>query len=336
MIQSLKDGQHRHPRRDRRCRARAGRRAHQPCAELRHPVRHRKLRAPHRPHRPRRAQRRSDPVRGAARARHARRDRARHAAEDRADAVAERRCRQRTARRQVPRQDRRGAGKRAICRLFRELVERYEREHDVPAVDIAAALAKLVQGKTPLLLQAPPERPRFERDERAPRERPALRSRRRRAATMRALRVRHAARHGALRSPRRPVQQPQPMPAKRCSATKPRRHAPRARCARKSAWKHSASKSATRMACSPATSSVRSPTRPISRASYIGRIDIRDDYSLVDLPEGMPRELMEHLKKVRVAGQPLRIQRAAPATPKRAGRRPAPARRTSRRAAARR
>ncbi len=44
---------------------------------------------------------------------------------------------------------------------------------------------------------------------------------------------------------------------------------------------------------------------------YIGRIDIRDDYSLVDLPEGMPRELMEHLKKVRVAGQPLRIQRAA-------------------------
>ena len=43
---------------------------------------------------------------------------------------------------------------------------------------------------------------------------------------------------------------------------------------------------------------------------YIGRIDIRDDYSLVDLPEGMPRELMEHLKKVRVAGQALRIQRA--------------------------
>src|SRR3546814_7793868 len=26
---------------------------------------------------------------------------------------------------------------------------------------------------------------------------------------------------------------------------------------------------------------------------YIGRIDIRDDYSLVDLPEGMPRERSE-------------------------------------------
>src|SRR5207342_1139892 len=37
--------------------------------------------------------------------------------------------------------------------VFRELVERYEREHNVPAVEIAAALAKLVQGKTPLLLE---------------------------------------------------------------------------------------------------------------------------------------------------------------------------------------
>src|SRR3546814_12832420 len=36
---------------------------------------------------------------------------------------------------------------------------------------------------------------------------------------------------------------------------------------------------------------------------YIGRIDIRDDYSLVDLPEGMPRELLEHLKRVYVSGQ---------------------------------
>src|SRR5690606_28163558 len=36
--------------------------------------------------------------------------------------------------------------------LFRDLVERYEREQNVPAVEIAAALAKLVQGENPLLL----------------------------------------------------------------------------------------------------------------------------------------------------------------------------------------
>jgi ATP-dependent RNA helicase DeaD len=52
-----------HPGGHRRGRARPGRGAHQPRAELRHPVRHRKLRAPHRPHRPRRPQRRGDPVR---------------------------------------------------------------------------------------------------------------------------------------------------------------------------------------------------------------------------------------------------------------------------------
>ncbi|MGJ4731265.1 DbpA RNA binding domain-containing protein, partial [Luteimonas sp. SDU101] len=43
---------------------------------------------------------------------------------------------------------------------------------------------------------------------------------------------------------------------------------------------------------------------------YIGRIDIRDDHSLVDLPQGMPREVLEHLKKVWVSGQQLRMRRA--------------------------
>jgi ATP-dependent RNA helicase DeaD len=43
---------------------------------------------------------------------------------------------------------------------------------------------------------------------------------------------------------------------------------------------------------------------------YIGRIDIRDAFSLVDLPAGMPPELLEHLKKVRIAGQALRMRAA--------------------------
>src|SRR5690606_25998048 len=43
--------------------------------------------------------------------------------------------------------------------IFRELVERYEQEHHVPMAEIAAALAQLVQGKTPLLLQPPPPPP---------------------------------------------------------------------------------------------------------------------------------------------------------------------------------
>lgn len=40
---------------------------------------------------------------------------------------------------------------------------------------------------------------------------------------------------------------------------------------------------------------------------FIGSIDIRDDYSTVDLPAGMPRELFSHLKRVYVRGRALRI-----------------------------
>jgi ATP-dependent RNA helicase DeaD len=44
-------------------------------------------------------------------------------------------------------------------------------------------------------------------------------------------------------------------------------------------------------------------------SEYIGRIEIYADHSTVDMPEGMPKELFKHLKKVRVAGQRLDISR---------------------------
>jgi ATP-dependent RNA helicase DeaD len=39
--------------------------------------------------------------------------------------------------------------------VFRTLIEEYERELNVPAVEIAAALAKLARGDVPLLLEKP-------------------------------------------------------------------------------------------------------------------------------------------------------------------------------------
>lgn len=44
---------------------------------------------------------------------------------------------------------------------------------------------------------------------------------------------------------------------------------------------------------------------------YIGHIKLFDDHSLVDLPEGMPRDIFQHLRKVRVCGHQLRISRVA-------------------------
>jgi ATP-dependent RNA helicase DeaD len=45
-------------------------------------------------------------------------------------------------------------------------------------------------------------------------------------------------------------------------------------------------------------------------SEHIGRIDIRDDHSLVDLPAGMPKKIFQHLRKVWVAGKRLEISRA--------------------------
>ena len=48
-------------------------------------------------------------------------------------------------------------------------------------------------------------------------------------------------------------------------------------------------------------------------SAYIGRISLFDDHSTVDLPAGMPAEMLQLLKKVRVRSQPLNIQSQGPA-----------------------
>ena len=40
---------------------------------------------------------------------------------------------------------------------------------------------------------------------------------------------------------------------------------------------------------------------------FIGEIKLHDEYSTVDLPKGMPAELLNHLKKVRVCAKPMQI-----------------------------
>ncbi len=62
--------------------------------------------------------------------------------------------------------------------FFTQLIEQYQTEHDVPAVDIAAALAKMAQGGTPLLLKDIPKRTRKDRNDRSVRkDRPGNRDR---------------------------------------------------------------------------------------------------------------------------------------------------------------
>ncbi len=48
-------------------------------------------------------------------------------------------------------------------------------------------------------------------------------------------------------------------------------------------------------------------------SAYIGHIKLHDEYSTVDLPAGMPKEVQELLKKVRVRNQPLQMSLEGPA-----------------------
>jgi ATP-dependent RNA helicase DeaD len=196
--------------------------------------------------------------------------------------------------------------------LFRELVERYEREHDVPAVDIAAALAKLVQGKTPLLLQAPPERPRFEREERGARERPVRNER----VAFESRPPRHGERQFTPPSalPGAPGNAGEALFDDAAPAPRPHRDAPEV------GMETFRIEVGHMHGVQPGNIVGAIANEADLESRYIGRIDIRDDYSLVDLPEGMPHELMEYLKKVRVAGQALRIHRAGPADTEGGGR----------------
>ena len=49
---------------------------------------------------------------------------------------------------------------------------------------------------------------------------------------------------------------------------------------------------------------------------HIGRVDIREEHSFVDLPEGMPKQIFKDLQKVRVVGRELRISRVSEKPPK--------------------
>jgi ATP-dependent RNA helicase DeaD len=202
--------------------------------------------------------------------------------------------------------------------LYRGLVERYESEHNVPMAEIAAALAKMVQGETPLLLPpAPPPRAQFERPERArpprtdgyvPRSQGAPPARRELAA-----RRAHEAGAGDVDPP--PAAQQAHRPT-----------APRAAADADLGMETFRIEVGHVHGVQPGNIVGAIANEAELESRYIGRIDIRDDYSLVDLPEGMPRELLEHLKRVYVSGQPLRMRRAEAADagggPARPGRKP--------------
>ena len=218
---------------------------------------------------------------------------------------------------------------------FRALIEQYERERNVPAIEIAAALARALQGDEPLLLAESPRPAVNERHERPTRERPVREAQAPRAGkpvagkpASRATpeRAERPARAAAVeRAPRVERPSPSSFGATSGSAEEGSHAAPRPRSERRES---DAGLETFRLEVGfhhqvrPGQIVGAIANEAGLDGSHIGRIDILGDYTLIDLPKDMPKDVFRHLQKVRVAGRPLRISLWDGANPRPRGAKP--------------
>ena len=173
--------------------------------------------------------------------------------------------------------------------VFQPLIEQIEREQNIPAVEIAAALASLLQGQTPFLLTPKPGASHQEESPPdGPRDEPGGETG-------------NGARDGGPR--------PEPR-AHRGSKRGPRLDTYRIEVGHAHGVQ-------------PGNIVGAIANEAGLDGRDIGHIDIRDDHSFVDLPVGMPEEIFDNLKAVRVRGVELRISRVD-SKPERSERRPRP------------
>src|SRR5574337_1159000 len=159
---------------------------------------------------------------------------------------------------------------------FQQLIEQYEQEYNVPAIEIAAALARIAQGDRPLLLTPPPKR------EPAPGEHTGHHDRPERGQHHERPGREHHERPRAAGHPPRP------------------HHTEAGKITYRIEVGHE-------HGVKPGNIIGAIANEAGLDSQYIGRLSIRGDHSLIDLPEGMPGEVFEHLKKVWVVQQQLRI-----------------------------
>ncbi len=159
--------------------------------------------------------------------------------------------------------------------LYRGIIEEFEREENVPAIEVAAALARMFRGDEPLLLAKP------DRSERAPERSNNNDDRDRRPER-------------SFES--RPPQGERPPKQRQERSPDPGMATFRVEVG----YQHGVRPG----------NLVGAIANEASLASkQIGRIEILDDYSLIDLPEDLAPEMFEHLKTVWCANQQLRITR---------------------------
>ncbi len=186
---------------------------------------------------------------------------------------------------------------------FRPIVEQLEAETGLPLIDIAAALASLSQGTTPLLLAGKPERLADTHPPDRPHPQP------KRAAAERAPAERAPNVRGSnAREPRAPAPDAVPAAAEGTRGPKSRSAAGLMETFRIEVGSVHGIKPGNIVGAIANEAGIE--------GVHIGRVDIREDHSYVDLPEGMPKQVFKELQKVRVVGRELRISRVGEKPPK--------------------
>jgi len=169
--------------------------------------------------------------------------------------------------------------------LFADIVEQYRQEHNVPANEIAAALACMAQGERPLLLKdEPKKRPERQRSERNPRfDAPEDR-----------------------RKPARSLAREEPADNRHTARGKQRQHSEVASHDRpeRGMDRYRLEVGATH-GVKPGYIVGAIANEIGLESEFIGKVQVMNDHSIVDLPEGMPRAVFKELKQVHICGQRL-------------------------------
>jgi len=175
--------------------------------------------------------------------------------------------------------------------LFKDLITQYQQEKEIDTLDIAAALAKQVQGNAPFLLSGKSH------------EKPA-----------RAFKFDDSARERKPRGDKSgSAYEDKRKPRRNAESTYDDKRKPSRAEADAQNQPLEAGKDRFRIEVGhnhdvkPGNIVGAIANEADLDSKFIGRINIFDDYSLIDLPENMPKELLNALKPVRVAGQRMNI-----------------------------
>ncbi|WP_266157947.1 DEAD/DEAH box helicase [Dyella silvatica] len=176
--------------------------------------------------------------------------------------------------------------------FFQQLIEQFEQEHNIPAIEIAAALARIAQGDQPLLLTPPPKREYAPREQESRERTPRDRNERRPSFEREG---------GDSRPPRERA------PRERDSAPREFGTRPVREHVTEEGKRTYRVEVGHEHGVKPGNIIGAIANEAGLESSFIGRLSIRGEYSLIDLPDGMPKEVFQHLQKVWVSQQQLRI-----------------------------